>query len=392
MTSPKWWDIAVAATVLVVGVTVGIATASDDPGRWVAWGAIALIGLVYAVFGRRLVIAADCDPPPTSMTPGIALQATLILVLAVGAAFQPNIVTAQVIVFPLIWVVSLTTKQAVIANIAAAAVITVGFTIGIDEGAPGIIQGLFVGGLSLGFSLALGLWITNIAEYGEERQRLLDDLQSAQGALAVMSRDAGATGERERIAREIHDTIAQSLTSVVMLAQRARLERPAADSTLELIESTAREALSEARSLVAANAGLPQRDASLPDTLARLGERFTRETGVTVTTDASLTELPRDLEVVLLRCVQEGLANVRKHADARAASVTVAQSDTGVSLRVTDDGRGLGGFQPGDERGFGLSGMRDRVGLVGGTLTIADAAGGPGTELTVDIPLVTDET
>ncbi|MET0481246.1 MAG: ATP-binding protein, partial [Mycetocola sp.] len=131
-------------------------------------------------------------------------------------------------------------------------------------------------------------------------------------------------------------------------------------------------------------------DGSLADTLARLGERFTRETGVTVTTDATHTELPRDLEVVLLRCAQEGLANVRKHADARAASVTVVQTTGSISLRITDDGRGLGGFQPSDEYGFGLSGMRDRVGLVGGTLTVADAATGSGTELTVTIPLVKD--
>lgn len=387
MTNPKWWDIAVTATLLIVGTTVAIA--DDGPGRWAAWIALALIGVIYATFGRGLIGAGDREPRPTSMVPSIALQVSLILILAVGAAFQPNIVTAQVIVYPLLWVVALTKKQAVLANIGASVAITVGFILGIDDGAAGIVQGLFVGGLSLGFSLALGLWITNIAEYGEERQRLLDDLQAAQGELAVLSRDAGATAERERIAREIHDTIAQSLTSVVMLAQRARLEQPTADSTLELIESTAREALSEARALVAANAGLPQRDASLPDTLARLGERFTRETGVTVTTEASLSELPRDVEVVLLRCVQEGLANVRKHANARGASVTVTSSGTNVRLRVADDGRGLGGFQPGDEHGFGLSGMRDRVGLVGGTLTVADAASG-GTELCVDIPLGKD--
>jgi signal transduction histidine kinase len=390
VTSAKWWDVAVAATVLIVATTIAIAADSDDPGRWAAWTALALLSVVYYAFGRRLVGAADRHPRPTSMAPSIALQATVILILAVGAAFQPNIVTAQAIVYPLIWVVSLTTKQAVLANIGAALAITVGFILGVGDGVGGIVDGLFVGGLSLGFSLALGMWITNIAEYGEERQRLLDDLQAAQGELELMSRDAGATAERERIAREIHDTIAQSLTSVVMLAQRARLEQPTDESTLELIESTAREALSEARSLVAANAGLPQRNGSLVETLARLGERFTRETGVTVTTDASLTELPRDIEVVLLRCAQEGLANVRKHANARTASVTVVQSPGRVGLRVADDGRGLGGFQPGEEHGFGLSGMRDRVGLVGGTLTATDAATGHGTELTVDIPLEKD--
>lgn len=388
MNNPRWWDIAVAATVVVVGVTVSVA--SDGRDRWAAWIALALLAVVYYGFGRRLVGAVDRDPPPTSMAPSITLQALLALIVGVGATFEPNMLTTQFIVFPLIWVVSLTKKQAVIANCGAAIVITTGFFIGLGEGVDGILQALFVGGLSLGFSLALGLWITSIAEYGEERQRLLDDLQSAQGELELMSRDAGATAERERIAREIHDTIAQSLTSVVMLAQRARLEQPAPDSTLELIESTARDALSEARALVTANAGLPASDASLADTLDRLGERFSRETGVTVTTETSLADLPRDIEVVLLRCAQEGLANVRKHAQARTASVTVVQDEGTVTLRVADDGRGLGGFQPGDERGFGLSGMRDRVGLVGGTLTVADAVRTSGTELTVDIPLGKD--
>lgn len=388
MTNPKWWDVAVAATVLIVAVTVSLA--SDGGDRWAAWIALALLCAVYYGFGRRLVGAVDRDPRPTSMVPSIILQSLLALLIAAGAVFEPNILTAQIIVFPLIWVVSLTTKQAVLANIGAGILITIGFTIGLGGGIDSLVQALFVGGLSVGFSLALGLWITSIAEYGEERQRLLDDLQSAQGELELMSRDAGATAERERIAREIHDTIAQSLTSVVMLAQRARLEDPTPDSTLELIESTARDALREARALVTANAGLPSSDASLAVTLDRLGERFSRETGVTVTTDTTLGGLPRDIEVVLLRCVQEGLANVRKHANARTASVTVVQSDARVTLRVADDGRGLSGFQPGDERGFGLSGMRDRVGLVGGTLTIADAATASGTELTVDIPLGKD--
>ncbi len=388
MNNPKWWDIAVAATVLIVGITVLNTAVGRD--RWAAWIALALLGVVYYGFGRRLVGAEYRDPPPSSIAPSLLLQFLLGLIVAVGASFEPNLVTAQVIAYPLIWVVSLTTRQAILANIAAATMISVGFFIGLDDGIGGVVQALFVGGLSLAFSLALGLWITSIAEYGEERQRLLNELQSTQGELELLSRDAGATAERERIAREIHDTIAQSLTSVVMLAQRARLEQPVPDSTLELIESTARDALSEARALVTANAGLPTSDASLADTLARLGERFSRETGVNVTTTTTLSGLPRDIEVVVLRCAQEGLANVRKHAQARSASVTVVQDEDVISLRVVDDGRGLGGFQPGDERGFGLSGMRDRVGLVGGTLTVADATSAPGTELTVDIPLVKD--
>jgi signal transduction histidine kinase len=388
--NPKWWDIAVVATAVIVGITVVYTTDGFD--GWAALGSLVVLCLAYFAVGRRLLVMAEHPLPSTSAVPGIIFQALLAVIVGAGAAFEPNVMTAQTIVFPLIWVLSLTTRQAVLANIGAAIVMAVGFGIGLGGGLDDAIQALFVGGLSLAFSLSLGLWITSISRYGEERDRLLGELRLAQGELEELSRDAGATAERERIAREIHDTIAQSLTSVVMLAQRARLEQPAAESTIELIESTARDALGEARALVTANAGLGSNDASLSETLARLGERFSRETSVAVTTHVALAGLPRAIEVVLLRCAQEGLANVRKHAAAQKASVTVSQTEGSVTLDIRDDGRGLSGFRPGDERGFGLSGMRDRVGLVGGTLTVTDAPTGPGTLLSVDIPLTKEAT
>ncbi|MCP2032907.1 signal transduction histidine kinase [Okibacterium sp. HSC-33S16] len=385
MNNPKWWDIAVLATVVIVGVTV-IYT-SDGFDRWAALTVLVLVCVAYVTLGRKLLVLAEHPSPSQSAAASVTFQAVLAVLVGCGAAFEPNVVTAQAIAFPLIWVVSLTTRQAVLANVGAAIIMAVGFGIGLGGGTDGVIEALFVGGLSLAFSLALGLWITSISNYGEERGRLLGELRLAQGELEALSRDAGATAERERLAREIHDTIAQSLTSVVMLAQRARLERPTAEATLELIESTARDALGEARALVTANAGLGSSDASLSETLARLGERFSRETSVAVSTHVAVAELPRAIEVVLLRCAQEGLANVRKHAAAQAASVTVSQTEGSVRLDIRDDGIGLGRYRPGDDRGFGLSGMRDRVGLVGGTLTVTDVVTEPGTLLTVDIPL-----
>jgi signal transduction histidine kinase len=382
--NPKWWDMVVVATAAIVAITV--VYTSDGFDGWAALASLVVLCATYAFFGRRLIGVDESIEPP-SHTPSVIFQALLALIVGAGAAFEPNVVTAQIVVFPLIWIVSLSTRHAILANIGAAIVMTTGFAIGMGDAADGLIQSLFVGTLSLAFSLALGLWVTSITRYGEQRDQLLAELRLAQGELEVLSRDAGATAERERLAREIHDTIAQSLTSVVMLAQRARLEKPTASATLDLIESTARDALGEARALVTANAGLPSSDGSLAETLARLGERFSRETSVAVSTDVSLAALPRALEVVLLRCAQEGLANVRKHADASTASVTVSHSDDSVTLQVRDDGRGLAGWQPGDERGFGLSGMRDRVGLVGGTLTVTDALAASGTLLTVDIPL-----
>jgi signal transduction histidine kinase len=104
---------------------------------------------------------------------------------------------------------------------------------------------------------------------------------------------------------------------------------------------------------------------------------------VSATTDA--TGLDRELEVVLLRCAQEGLANVRKHARARHAWVTVAGRDgEDVTLEVRDDGVGPGDAVPGDD-GFGLAGMRDRVALVGGRVEFGPGERG-GTVLRVTVP------
>ena len=238
------------------------------------------------------------------------------------------------------------------------------------------------------FSIALGLWITSIAVRSHERQRLLDERRATQDELAMVSRDAGVSSERERLAREIHDTIAQDLTGLVLTTQRARRELadgalPALDEQLAILEENARSALAETRALVAATAPIGLATGGIGDALDRLGARFARETGLAVTVSATgLPALDRDTEVVLLRCAQEGLANVRKHARAGAASLTVAADDDEVTLEVRDDGSG---FDPGAlSAGFGLSGMRERLALVDGRLAVA--SGATGTTLTVTLP------
>ena len=122
---------------------------------------------------------------------------------------------------------------------------------------------------------------------------------------------------------------------------------------------------------------------SLAQALQRLGERFAHETGTAVHVEASECTVPRDVQVVLLRCAQEGLANVRKHAAADTARLTLQVGSDAV-LRVSDDGQGGAEIDAGN--GFGLAGMRDRVALVGGILDVRDAEP-TGTVLTVRIPL-----
>lgn len=383
----RGWDIASVALLIAVS---GLAYAIPEsfPGSRAAMiGIAAAVVLVYALGARPYVgIHEGVEDPAPAVS--ALLQILLVGLLAAGAVIEPNMLLLQTIVLPLIWMTSRSTRQAIIVTLVTGAVVALSYALGGGLTPSAFAGGLVTAGLSTAFSLALGLWITRIAEWGVQRQQLLAELTAAQARLESASRHAGAMEERARLARDVHDTIAQSLTSIVMLAERARHDGSAAP--LELIEDAAREALVEARALVAVTSTTPTAG-SLGDALRRLGERFCRETGVRVDVSASDAALPRDVQVVLLRCAQEGLANVRKHSAAAVARIDLTVHGD-AELRIRDDGRGLGGVSIDDDRGFGLAGMRDRVSSVGGTLTVADGAGS-GTDLTVRIPLPpTEET
>lgn len=313
----------------------------------------------------------------------------LVALLAFGTSIEPNMLLLQTLVLPLIWMTSCRTIQAIVVTVVNAVALALAYATWGGFAPEAIVTGAFSAGLSGAFSLALGLWITRIAEWGSERDRLLTELTAAQNGLESASREAGATAERARLARDVHDTIAQSLTSIVMLAERSR--RDGSVDAMALIEEAARDALREARALVVVESPAADPSGSLAEALRRLGDRFGRETGLPVSVTTSPLVVPRDIQVVLLRCAQEGLANVRKHAAGRSASLTLLIDEAAV-LVVMDDGRGLRGTRLDDGAGFGLSGMRDRVALVGGTLDVQDGETS-GTTLTVRIPLpVREET
>ncbi|MFJ2543471.1 sensor histidine kinase [Microbacterium sp. NPDC087589] len=378
------WDVAATALLLAVAGLSLTLPPSFAGSRWVLVAITVGVFLIYA-FGARAYVGIHEGVEDPAPAVSALLQIGMISLLAVGVAIEPNMLLLQTLVLPLIWMTSRSTLQAVLVTLGNGVVLGLAYGYWGDFTADALSAGFISSGLSTAFSLALGLWITRIAEWGVERQHLLADLTAAQAGLETASREAGAIEERARLARDVHDTIAQSLASIVMLAERARLDgSPAA---IELIENAAREALVEARALVAVTSPTPSAE-SLGDALRRLGDRFARETGMRVDVSAPDAVLARGVQVVLLRCAQEGLANVRKHSGAASARVTLAIADS-AELRILDDGRGLGGVSIDDDRGFGLAGMRDRVALVGGTLTVADGARA-GTDLTVCIPLHTD--
>ena len=240
------------------------------------------------------------------------------------------------------------------------------------------------------FALVIGLFIDGLVRESRERKRLLADLHEAQAELAAAEREAGALAERERLARDIHDTLAQGFTSIVMLSQAGEAAAARDDTGTALrrfaeIQETARENLAEARALVGALAPPALAEAGLPGSLERIVARYRAETGVdaVVAVHGDARPLAPTSEVTALRAAQECLANARRHADAHHVEVALAYDEDGATVTVHDDGRG---FDPDSERhGYGLDGRRSRVESVGGLMAVTSAPGA-GTTVRVRVP------
>ncbi len=253
------------------------------------------------------------------------------------------------------------------------------------------------GVLSAVFGVLFGLWVDAIIRQSQERQRLVEELEATRGELATAEREAGVLEERQRLAREIHDTLAQGFVSIVTQLEAAEKEmRPQQAGVklqLDRARHTARENLSESRRLVQALRPELLEGASLPEALSRLAARWSEESGTAAGTTVTGTPrpLPMPTEVTLLRSAQEALSNVHKHAHAGAVDLTLSYMDDLVVLDVQDDGAGFGTATsgPGDRNGggFGLRAMRERVEQLGGRLLVESTAGG-GTTLVVELPTI----
>ncbi|WP_323959831.1 sensor histidine kinase [Arthrobacter sp. JZ12] len=218
------------------------------------------------------------------------------------------------------------------------------------------------------------------------RQKLVDELTAAQAELSTSKQREGALAERERLAREIHDTVTQDLTQSVLLLEAADQlwDAEPASSRAHVTQATrsVRRSLVEARNLVH-NLTSPQLDhRSLTDALraatADIPGLHLNVTGV---------EYPLSPEInhALLRIAQSAAANVRLHAGARSAVLTLSYLSDGVSLDLFDDGRG---FDPAaaETHGYGLRAMRQRAEQLGGTFTV-ESQPGDGTVVTAWLPL-----
>lgn len=227
----------------------------------------------------------------------------------------------------------------------------------------------------------------SLRENAELHQRLL-----------VQARAAGVSEERQRLAREIHDTLAQGLIGIITQLQAAEAARndPAAQRRIDAAIELARESLSEARRSVRALAPEPLAGTRLPDAVRRVAEHWSATHGIPAafTTTGEVRVLRPQAEVALLRTVQEALANVAKHARAGRVALTLSYMDDLVTLDACDDGVGFDAAagslpQPtpdGGSGGFGLAAMRERIEGVAGRLAV-ESEPGAGTAISVAIPL-----
>jgi signal transduction histidine kinase len=347
----------------------------------VATTALAAIAALELAFGRRLTRVPEFDWST------VLFVAVVILLWVVAVWASPFAVAAVPALYPLVFSTLPLTPALVVTTAVNVAPLTLAL---LTKGTHAPYLGLGTAITLIGVIAApvIGTVIITANRQHRELAVLVGELEATRTESARLSRQSGAAAERQRLALEIHDTLAQGFTSIVALAQAVEAELDtdpvAAGRHVELIRATARENLAEARVMVANLAPAALDDSSLPAAIRRLADRLSAETGIAVTahTDRELPALGMASDVVLLRAAQEALANVRKHSQASAVRVELSAAGRGVRFSLADNGVGLADDHA---EGFGLRGMKARVAQVGGTMSVSSTPGG-GVTVDVEVP------
>ncbi|MFE0893738.1 sensor histidine kinase [Streptomyces rochei] len=373
---------------LVIGLlslaAVRAVTGERPHGGWIIAASV-LCGLTYAV---------------GPVLPGVrrSRRAAALWLAAVGACWTVLLSLSADgvwVAFPLYFLqLHLLPRRAGVAAVVATAVVAIaGFAVHQDS-----FSAAMAIGPALGAAVAVAVVWGYQALYreSEHRRRLIEELTATRADLAAAQHTAGVLAERDRLAREIHDTLAQGLSSIQLLLRAAERALPQAPQNAARYVDQARQAaadnLAEARRFVAALTPPTLEGTTLADALERLCT--TTSARHRITARFHLTGDPAPLttahEVALLRIAQSALANTVRHAGATTAEVTLSYLGDHVALDIVDDGHGfdptlLPASDP-ETGGFGLAVMRARTQALGGTLTI-ESAPGRGTALAARLPL-----
>ncbi|QYH37066.1 sensor histidine kinase [Salinibacterium sp. M195] len=246
-----------------------------------------------------------------------------------------------------------------------------------------------------GVAIVIGLGYKSLAAEAAERELLVKQLLATRDQLAQTERESGVLAERARLAREIHDTVAQGLSSIQLLLHAAERADPDAAGLehVRLARETAAANLAETRNFIRELAPAALVEQGMGAALRRLAETQwqtpEREVRVRV---ADALDLPMPVQTALLRIAQGAMANVVKHSEATQATISIERNRSEVRLMISDNGLG---FDParveaaaarGLSDSFGLTATRERVEQLDGTLTV-DSQLGAGTTVTVELTL-----
>jgi signal transduction histidine kinase len=372
-TGPVRWDAYYAAVFGAVLIIVWVT--SGPPARWIATAAILAMLPWYVLVGRP-VWTRGAD----SRGRAAVYIAGLFLLFAAAQSQDPS---AWYLAFALcpqfFYVISPRPAMWAASGINGLAWLLLVYR---ERSLAAAAISLATAAAGTGFAVAYGGWITRIIDQSRERAEIIEQLEATRGELAAANHEAGI------LAEDIHDTIAQGFSSVIMLIQAAEAELGSSPDEarrhLRLAADTARENLADARAVVAALAPAQLDGGKLDDALRRLAGQAAG-LGAATAVDVSGSPRPLDMaaEVMLLRVSQEALANIRKHSGARQARMRLSYGSASVCLEISDDGKG---FDPDTANGgYGLRGMRARVSEAGGRLVVRSAPG-EGTSVSVEVP------
>lgn len=400
-------------------VLIGAAQAwrSDAPRVAVALVTVCLLG-VYAVGARRTVRHGSALTTPTE-PPGRFASAesspepyryAVAWLLGVAVLWAVAVVVSSAFVWVAfaLWLLAghlLPVRGALLFTVVTLLIVVVAPPL---AGEPWRLAGVIGPSVGAVFALALSRGQVLLARDALERARLVDSLVAAQAESAALQaqlvdaqREAGALAERTRLSRDIHDTLAQGFSSILLLARGSRSvdgDKPLRD-VLGRIEATAGDNLAESRRIVAALAPKSLTDNGLAAALERLAADLSADTDImaNVRVEAGVPELAVADQVVLLRVAQGALANVRTHSGATTVTLTLGGSATQARLDIVDDGRGFDAAawaaaqtnptgRDLSSGGYGLDVIRARLRERGGDV-IVESELGDGTAISASLPI-----
>lgn len=357
---------------------VGLAVTTTPPlsdATTVAWIGVAVVVLAAMVFALSERLR---NWPPATVYAGI--------VVAIGgwAALMVRDDRWSILTFAL-YSMCFTKGREI--GVALAAIVS-GVWLAADIAADASALRLMIPFVTFAIGAVVSIMIYRVGDENEAQAELITELRQTRAELAASERERGTLAERARFAGEVHDTLAQGFTSIVLLS-RATQRNEDWRTGLASIEDTAEENLAAARRLVAAMRPAELDRTGLTDALQRQLDTLGTDITASFTIEGTPTELASATETTLLRAAQEALLNVRTHARASTLHMTLSYVGSTVLLDVLDDGIGYTPNRVADRGsltgGQGLEALRQRAQTLGGSLEIEPAHNG-GTAFSVQLP------